>query len=91
MKAAKQKSLADLFDDFAPGKESQFFSVGYCCQLMQITPGQLRVLMEATATRFAECRDGVAYVDGAALVNLMCECKKCRDEIEAAANAVSSN
>lgn len=62
-----QKTLTAMFDDLTPPIERTFFSVGGVCQLLQITPGQLRVLMDDLSLKFDRCVDAVPFVDGVQL------------------------
>jgi len=88
---ANNQNLPDVFDQFAPPIEERHFSVGFICTLLEINPGQLRVLMESTGSKFARIVDGVAFVDGNALVEIMAECQRVCEEIAAASESVESN
>lgn len=70
--------------EMLPIKDRQLFSVGYCCQLLQITPGQLVVLMEDTTVLPAWIIDSVAYFDGDGVQVLVNKANQLRKEIQAA-------
>lgn len=72
-----------------PSKDRQFLSVGYLCQLLVVTPGQLIVLMEATGVEVTAMVDGIAYFDGDATQVLVNKLNQLRKEIADAAEAAS--
>ncbi|MCC6491915.1 MAG: hypothetical protein IT424_02720 [Pirellulales bacterium] len=85
------KSLAESFDGFAPPLEQTYYSLGFACQLMQIAPGQLQVIMQEAGVAFDHCVDGVAYLRGDQIVTLAPVLKGVRDEINAALDSAASN
>jgi hypothetical protein len=91
MKSAKQTTMADLFQGLMPPREEQFFSVGAACQLMQINPGQLQVLMGDCGVRFVRMMDAVPYLDAVGLEACAQRCGELRQEIEQVAEAAGSN
>jgi hypothetical protein len=91
MKAAKSKSMTELFQGFMPPREEQFFSVGAACQLMQINPGQLQVLMGDCGVRFVRMMDAVPYLDADGLESCAERCRQLREEIEQVAESVGTN
>ncbi len=79
------------FDHLAPARDRQLVSVGYLCGLLQILPGQLRVLMEDCEVKFAEVRDGVGYVLVADAETLAAKNNELREEIRAVETSFERN
>lgn len=50
-----------------PSPDRCLFSLGKVCQILQCTPGQVGVLMEATEIPYSTFIDDVPYLDGDAL------------------------
>lgn len=71
-----------------PPVDKQFFGPGYSCQLLQVTPGQLRVLMEAAGVAFVASIDGTPLIDGAGMQALVDKANELRAEIADAASKV---
>ena len=69
----------------------QWFSLGLACQLMQITPGQLEVLLEDLDVGFDAIWDNVPMLRGDTLLAVSRRCGEVRDEITAAANSSKDN
>jgi hypothetical protein len=74
-----------------PGDDQCFASVGYVCGFLQITPGQLGVLMDAAGVRFAKAVDGVPYLDGAGFEAVTAKGREVVDEIKSAATSHQRN
>lgn len=68
----------DLIDS-AP----QWYSLGACCQLLQVVPGQLYVLMRDVGVTFGQIVDDVPYLRGNDLLTVARRCGELRDEITA--------
>jgi len=86
-----EQILPDEWDAVTPGQSRRFYSLGYCCHLMAASPGQLRVLMEATGTVFDHVVDGVAFVDGNQFDTLIEKRKSVLAEIESARTSHVTN
>jgi hypothetical protein len=71
-----------------PSKDRQLFSLGYTCQLLQVVPGQLRVLMESTGVKPFWTVDDVAYFDGDGVQELVNAVNAIRKEITDAAETL---
>lgn len=67
-----------------PPIDKQFFGPGYACQLLQVTPGQLKVLLEETGIRFAVMLDNVPLIDGVGMQKLVDKANELRAEIDTA-------
>lgn len=78
-------------ENFLPPAERQFFGPGSVCGLLQITPGQLRVLMEDTGTTFAACLDGVPMLDANGLQRVVDKAAEIRAEIAGKIQATPNN
>lgn len=65
-----------------PPADKQFFGPGYSCQLLQVTPGQLRLLMEETGVRFVAMHDNVPLIDGVGMQKLVNKANEIRAEID---------
>ena len=79
------------FDHLAPERDKQFLSMGFLMQLVQITPGQLRVLMEETGVQFSEVRDGIGYVTHNDAIKVLEKCRDVRQEIHDVATSHERN
>jgi hypothetical protein len=94
-KTRANKSITALFDDLMPPAERRYFSIGACCQTMDITPGQLKVVMDEVGLRFDRCIDAVPYVDGRQYEAIFAKCIELRESIstkmEAAKSAAPNN
>lgn len=73
-----------------PSPDRQLFSVGYCCQLLQVLPGQLKVLMDDTGVSPFWMLDGVAFFDGDGVQVLVNKANQLRKEIAEAAEKLDS-
>lgn len=71
-----------------PPVDRQFFGPGYSCQLLQVTPGQLKVLMEAAGVEFVATLDAVPLIDGVGMQALVNKANELRAEIADAAEKV---
>jgi hypothetical protein len=83
-------NLNDL-DHLAPEPDRQFVSVGFIGQLLQILPGQLRVLMEESDIKFALVLDGVGYLSVADAATVAAKCRDVRQEIHDSLSAAKRN
>lgn len=79
------------FDDFAPNRDQQFVSMGYICQLLQILPGQLKVLMQDCEIKFSQVLDGVGYLSIADAESVAEKCCEVRKEISDVAESYKTN
>lgn len=70
-----------LTPEMLPSRDKQLFSAGYTCQLIQITPGQLGVLIESTGVLPSWTIDGTAYFDGDGVQVLVNKSNQIRKEI----------
>jgi hypothetical protein len=86
----KQKTPEDFLADYAPPLEEQFFSLGFSCQIFNITPNQLDVLMREADVKFSRTIDGVMYVDGRSMEKLTEVFNRLMDEITDAARTVAA-
>lgn len=68
-----------------PPTDRQLYSLGYTCQLLQVVPGQLGVLMDATGVRPFWTIDSVAYFDGDGVQVLVNKANQLRKELADAA------
>jgi hypothetical protein len=59
-----------------------FYSVGYACQVLQVLPTQLMVLMQAVGVEVDMTIDGVVYLSGDQMQKVVDECTRVRAEIE---------
>lgn len=76
--------------DQLPPTDRQLYSVGYTCQLLQVVPGQLRVLMEDTGVLPFWMIDSVAFFDGDGVQVLVNKANQLRKEIAEAADKLNS-
>lgn len=83
--------MSDEFDGLTPNASQQFVSMGYLCGLLQILPGQLKVLMEAADVRFAQIVDGVGYLTVTDATTVAEKCREVRAEIESAVTSHERN
>lgn len=91
---AEQKRLAALFEEVAPPREDQRYSVGHMCVMMEISPHQLRVLMDEADVKFRYLVDQVLYVDGNDLqeiINVFNQVQAEISEAKAAGDAAQYN
>lgn len=79
------------FDHLAPEPEKQFVSLGYLCGLLQVLPGQLKVLMEDCKINFSMVLDGVGYLTVADAERVADKCREVRDEIDSALTSHERN
>jgi hypothetical protein len=79
------------FDDFAPDRDKQFCSMGFVCQLLQILPGQLRVLMEDCEIKFSQVVDGIGFLSVADTETVAKKCRDIRKEICETIEATPNN
>lgn len=91
MKATKQVSLAHMLANFHPEATEQFYSLGYVCQYLQVTPGQVCVLLEATETKFVRVIDDVPYLDGSGFAEVVHKAREVIQEIEEFAASAELN
>ena len=77
--------------EFAPDPEQCFYSTGDVCQHLQITPSQLRVLMEATGVRFSRIDSGKAFLNFPAFEKINDASIAVKSEITKAKSAVPNN
>jgi hypothetical protein len=83
--------LENDFDQLAPERDQQFCSLGFICQLLQIVPTQLQVLMEDSGLRFAMVLDGIGYLTVADAERLAEKCRDVRQEIHDTLEAAEWN
>lgn len=86
-----EKILPDEWAAMTPEQSRRFYSLGYCCALLEVSPGQLRVLMEDTELVFDHVIDGVPYLDGDQFDVVIEKCKAVRAEIQSASRSHASN
>jgi len=67
-----------------PPLDKQYFGPAYSCQLLQCTPGQLRVLMQETGVQVAMMLDNSPLIDGVGMQALVNKANEIRAEIEEA-------
>jgi hypothetical protein len=79
------------FDDYAPPRDKQFVSMWHVCQLLQILPGQLRVLMDDCRVKFAQVVDGVGYLLVADAEAIARKCGDVRKEIHDVLESAENN
>lgn len=79
-----------LTPEMLPAKDKQLFSIGYTCQLLQVVPGQLGVLVESTGVLPAWTIDGTAYFDGDGVKVLVNKANQLRKEIQTAIDKVQA-
>jgi hypothetical protein len=68
-------------DHLAPDNHEQYVSMGFICQLLQILPGQLKVLCEECEVKFALVLDGVPYLRLKDSEQVAAMCRDVRKEI----------
>jgi hypothetical protein len=73
-------------NDLAPDDRNAYlYSIGAACQLCQVTPPQLFLVMKEMGVKFQQVVDDVGYINGADLLVVARKCGEIRDEIAAAA------
>lgn len=80
-----------LTPEMLPANDKQLFSFGYTCQLLQVVPGQLGVLIEDTGVLPSWTIDGTAYFDGDGVQVLVNKCNQIRKEIADAIEKVNAS
>lgn len=91
MTAKKQKTPNEFFKKFTPPKAAHFVSLGHACQLLEIVPNQLDVLMEASGVRFDEMRDGILYMTGTTWQRVVDQYNAIVAEVESVQASVANN
>lgn len=74
-----------------PPLPNQIYSIGYCCQLLQVVPGQLALLMEETGVLPSHTIDNVAYFDGDGVQVLVNKVNQIRKEISEAMDKLENS
>jgi hypothetical protein len=87
----KSKTMTATFADFMPEKSEMLFSVGGCCQILNITPLQLSVLMHEAGVKFVRCVDAVPYVDGVQCETLSAKLNEIKTRIQSKVEAVKAS
>lgn len=77
--------------DYTPEPARSYYGPGFVCSTLQITPAQLRVLMEGCGARFAIMIDGVPYLDGDGFEAVSEKCSEVRAEIRDKMGSAGSN
>jgi hypothetical protein len=79
------------FQHLIPGPDRQLVSTGFVCQLLQILPKQMYVLMEDCEIQFQQIVDGVGFLLLADAERVAEKCGDVRKEIHDKLSAAKDN